>query len=107
MFQLKIPLKLEYLDTILNIAIGANIKTNPTQWVETIHKIQMNKEFYTFYSKHKKANKKESYVELKKFMSSNVDWENLIIEKTNELIKMGRKVLIFAESDNQLEKLKN
>jgi hypothetical protein len=40
-------------------------------------------------------------------MSSNVDWENLIIEKTNELIKMGRKVLIFAESDNQLEKLKN
>jgi len=107
MFQLQIPSKPEYLDTILNIAIGANIKTNPTQWIETIHKIQMDKEFYVLYSKHKKANKKESYLELKKFMSSNVDWENLIVEKTNELIKMGRKVLIFAESDNQLEKLNN
>ena len=105
MFQLQIPPKPEYLDTILNIAIGANIKTNPTQWVDTIHKIQMDEEFYTLYSKHKKANKKESYLELKKFMSSNVNWENLIIEKTNELIKIGRKVLIFAESDNQLEKL--
>lgn len=107
MFQLQIPPKPEYLDTILNIAIGANIKTNPTQWVETTHKIHMDKEFYILYSKHKKANKKESYLELKKFMTTNVDWENLIVEKTNELIKIGRKVLIFAESDNQLERLKD
>lgn len=107
MFQLQIPPKPEYLDTILNIAIGANIKTNPTQWIETTHKIQMDKEFYILYSKHKKANKKESYLELKKFMATNVDWENLIVEKTNELIKIKRKVLIFTESDNQLGVLKD
>lgn len=105
MFQLHIPTKPEYLDTILNIAIGANIKSNQTKWIETIHKIQMDKEFYVEYSKNKKKDKKESYLGLKKFLFSNVDWEEIIILKTNELIKQGRKVLIFAESEVQLERL--
>jgi len=105
MFQLKIPSKPEYLDTILNIAICANIKVNQTKWIETIHKIKMDDDFYIQYSKHKKTNKKESYLELKKFMFENVDWEKIIIDKTKELIGLGRKVLIFVESENQLDKL--
>ena len=105
MLQLKIPAKPEYLDTILNIAIGANIKKNQTKWIENIHKIKMDNYFYTQYSKHKKVNKKESYLELKKFMFEKVDWEKIIIEKTTELIRLERKVLIFVESENQLDKL--
>ena len=107
MFQLKIPAKPEYLDTILNIAIGANIKVNQTKWIETIHKIKLDDNFYSEYSKHKKANKKESYLELKKFMFENVNWEKIIIEKINNLIGLERKVLIFVESENQLVKLRD
>lgn len=105
MFQLNIPSKPEYLDTILNIAIGANIKTNAIKWIETIHKIKMPDEFYQLYSKHKKTDKKESYLELKKFMFENVDWNEIIIEKAKKLVIDGRKVLVFTESDNQLDKL--
>jgi hypothetical protein len=105
MFQLQIPAKPEYLDTILNIAIGANIRINKTKWIETANKIKMDDEFYSSYSKHKKKDKKESYLELKKFMFVNVNWENLIVEKTNQLVKQERKVLVFVESEAQIEKL--
>jgi len=106
MFQLNIPSKPEYLDTILNIAIGANIKSNGIKWIETVHKIKMDNQFYSEYSQHKKTNKKESYLELKKFMWDNVDWELLLIEKVNLLLTNKKKILVFAESENQLDKLK-
>ena len=105
MLQIELPTKIDYLDTILNIAIGANIKTKQTQWDTTTHKIELENNFYEEYNKCKKKNKNESYVELKKYMRNNIDWEEIIITKTNELVKKGRKVLIFTESESQLERL--
>ena len=107
MLQIGLPSKIEYLDTVLNIAIGANIKTNTIKWNTNYNKIEMSKEFYKKYNKSKKTNKKESYIALKKFMSENINLEDIISNKLKELLKLNRKILVFAESDNQIEKLKN
>lgn len=106
MLQIELPTKINYLDTILNIAIGANIKSTNKQWEITIHSIKLNKEFYQGYSKSKKPNKKDSWVALTKYMRDNVNWEQIIIDKVNVLVGLGRKPVIFVESQTQLEKLK-
>lgn len=105
MLQIELPTKQDYLDTILNIAIGANIKITNKQWNTTVHQIELDKEFYDGYEKSKKTNKKESYIELKKYMSINIDWETIIIDKVNKLISEGRKPIVFVESESQLERL--
>lgn len=55
--------------------------------------------------KSKKANKKESYIELKKYMHMNILWEEIIIDKVNHLIKSKKKPIVFVESELQIERL--
>ena len=105
MLQIELPTKIDYLDTILNIAIGANIKTMNKYWQTTFHKIELDNEFYKGYDKSKKSNKKDSYIELKKYMHNNVNWGEIFVDKVNNLIKLNKKPVVFVESETQLEKL--
>ncbi len=96
-----LPTKSEYLDTILNTAIGANIKTNRIKWETNVNKIKLDNKFYTEYNANKIADKFESYIKLKKYINTNVRFEELVRPKIEQLLKSGRKVLLFVESQNQ------
>jgi hypothetical protein len=98
-----IPTKSEYLDTILNTAIGANIKTNRIEWETTYHKIRPDKKFYLEYEANKISDKFESYIKLKKYLNNNIKFEEVIENKVKELIKNKRKILVYVESETQLE----
>ncbi len=102
-----LPTKSEYLDTILNTAIGANIKTNRIEWDFNIHKINPGNKFYLEYEKNKISDKFESYIKLKKFLNYNTKPEEIFKEKINLLLGKGRKILVYVESDNQLEIFKS
>ncbi len=101
-----LPTKSEYLDTILNTAIGANIKTNRIKWDISVHKINPGNTFYEGYEKNKIADKFESYIKLKKYLDSNINWEQIIQNKVKELLKLNRKILLYAESETQIDSLK-
>jgi hypothetical protein len=106
MLNTDLPTKSEYLDTILNISIGANIKSGAKEWNTTIHKIQLDKGFYKKYNSLKLDDKKESYIGLQKYMGNSVNWITLFIEKGLELLKQDKKVLLYVESENQLNEFR-
>lgn len=101
-----LPTKSEYLDTILNTVIGANIKTNRIEWVTSIHKIKLDEKFYKGYDENKVSDKFESYIKLKKYLDLNVKFEEIAEEKVNQLLKLKRKILLYVESESQLENFK-
>ncbi len=98
-----LPTKSEYLDTILNTAIGANIKINRIKWDITVHKIKLDDKFYEGYKQSKVTDKFESYIRLKKYLSNNINFEKIAYEKINHLLKEKRKILFYVESDSQQE----
>jgi hypothetical protein len=98
-----LPTKSEYLDTILNTSIGANIKSNRIKWDVSVHKIKLDDKFYVGYNQNKIADKFESYIKLKKYLDSNVKFETIVEEKVKQLEKQKRKILLYVESENQLD----
>ncbi len=98
-----LPTKSEYLDTILNTAIGANIKTNRIKWETTVHKIELDKKFYLEYESNKVQDKFESYIKLKKYLNNKIKYEDLVKDKIDLMLKSGRKVLVYVESESQFE----
>lgn len=101
-----LPTKSEYLDTILNTAIGANIKTNRIEWVTSVNKIKLDDKFYKGYNENKVSDKFESYIKLKKYLDQNVKFEEIAEEKVIQLLKLKRKVLLYVESEYQLDNFK-
>ncbi len=103
MLNTGLPTKSEYLDTILNTAIGANIKTNRIKWETHTNKIKMSNKFYSEYNGNKIADKFESYIKLKKYLNTHVKFQDLVKLKITELVGLGRKILLYVESQTQLE----
>ena len=103
MLNTGLPTKSEYLDTILNTGIGANIKTNRIKWDIHTNKIKMGNKFYSEYNGNKIADKFESYIKLKKYLNTYVKFQDLIKPKITELLGLGRKILLYVESQTQLE----
>lgn len=109
MLESGVPEKPEYLDTILNTIIGANIKLNKKTWTIEYNKIEETKDFYKKYNSLRNTitNKVDLYVELQKFMNNNVNYTKIILDRIFELIKENKKVIYFAQSKNEVETLEN
>lgn len=107
MLESGIPEKSEYLDTILNTIIGANIKVNKRIWTIEYNKVVETDNFYKEYNKLRGTikNKMDSYIEMQTFMKNNIDYVKLIITRINELLISGKKVVYFAQSTNEIERL--
>ena len=103
-----IPEQAQYLDTILNTAINANIITSKRLWITNINKHQASDKFYHSYNNIKNTitDKNTKYIELKKYLSSNINWIDIIKKNFEILLSQNKKVVYFAESDNELELLK-
>ena len=97
----------EYLDTILNTAINANIITSKRQWFIKTHNIDESDEFYLEYNKIKnsKLDTNTKYIELKKLINK-INWIDIIIQKLTSLLKENHKIIYFSDSERELKLLK-
>lgn len=100
--------KQEYLDTILNTAINANIITSKRQWDVQTYNINETDEFYIEYNKIKnsKLDSNTKYIELKKLINK-IDWIDIIINKLILLSKKQHKIIYFSDSEKELKLLKD
>lgn len=109
MLESGVPEKPEYLDTILNTIIGANIKMNKKTWTIEYNKVEETNDFYKKYNylRNSITSKVDLYVELQKFMNNNINYTKIILDRISELLKQNKKVIYFAQSKNEVEVLEN
>jgi hypothetical protein len=109
MLESGVPEKPEYLDTILNTIIGANIKINKKTWSISYNKVELDKVFYDKYNGLRTSikNKMDAYIELQNYMNANINYVGIIIQRINQMLGENKKVIYFAQSKTEIDKLEN
>lgn len=99
--------KHEYLDTILNTAINANIIISKRKWFISEEKIKLDKKFYKKYNKIKSQELEHNtkYIELKN-MINKVNWIEIIISNLNKLLEENKLIVYFSDSEREIKLLK-
>lgn len=110
MLDCGIPERPEYLDTILNTVIEANIKINKKIWTITYQKVKLSLNFYKKYNSLKTSNnnnKMDAYINLQNYMNKNIDYAKIIIDRINFLLSEKKKIIYFAQSNTEITALEN
>ncbi len=106
MLNTGLPERQEYLDTILNTAINLNIKTTNRIWQNNIIRIDLPVTLSTDYTNATTiSDSKMKYIKCKEIINR-LDWLQILLTVTRHLVSLGKKVLCYVDSQNDIDKLK-
>lgn len=106
MLNTGLPERQEYLDTILNTAINLNIKTTNRIWQNNIIRIDLPVTLSTDYTNAMTiSDSKMKYIKCKEIINR-LDWLQILLTVSRHLVSLGKKVLCYVDSQNDIDKLK-